>query len=393
MEERRYHGLDALRGGMMMLGIVVHAAAMYVTMAPPGLPFIADQNRSPLMDVIVVFIHSFRMPTFFVLAGFFAALLVEKRGLWGTYRNRGARVLAPFVAGMLTVLPVALVFMVDFAIFAKYGVHRAWPAQEDIERLQRDMKALGAPEGIFLGHLWFLYYLLYFYLLIPLCRLAGGRSGPGVKAFLRWPGAVAILGLYTAATLWPFPGGLVVGEFLFLEPHLPALLYYGSFFFFGYLLHDHRDFLQVLARRMPHYLVLSLALFPAALVTIHADFTHATRGTHLAAVAANGLCTWALTFLFVGCAMRFFDRPSPWILYASHSAYWVFLVHLPIVTALTWWLAPYNLHAAGKFSIVVLVTSMACFATYHFWVQRTWVSVFLNGRRFGTSRAGAHPPS
>ena len=35
MDERRYFGLDALRGGMMMLGIVLHGAMLYLTALPP----------------------------------------------------------------------------------------------------------------------------------------------------------------------------------------------------------------------------------------------------------------------------------------------------------------------------------------------------------------------
>src|SRR4051812_10660417 len=106
MDERRYYGLDALRGAMMMLGIVLHAATLYLAAPPPHVPLTTDRNTSLTMDAIFDLIHSFRMPCFFVLAGFFASLLVEKRGVWETYRNRAARILAPLLAGMVTVLPI-----------------------------------------------------------------------------------------------------------------------------------------------------------------------------------------------------------------------------------------------------------------------------------------------
>src|SRR4051794_9298386 len=99
---------------MMMLGIVLHAAEMYLAAPPPqfaGLP--VDRNHSLLFDLLFHFIHAFRMPVFFVLAGFFAALLVEKRGLWGTYKNRAARVLAPLAVALLTILPLTLILALD----------------------------------------------------------------------------------------------------------------------------------------------------------------------------------------------------------------------------------------------------------------------------------------
>ena len=394
MEERRYYGLDALRGAMMMLGIVLHAAAMYVTVAPPGIPLLADPDGSPAMDVLVAFIHSFRMPTFFVLAGFFAALLVERRGLRETYKNRAARILGPLLAGMATVLPLSLLLFVDFAIAVAYGSHRLVPALEDLERLERDMQAAGAPTGIPLGHLWFLYYLLYFYLLLPLCR---ALVPPLSRATPRSGILLVALSAITMAALWPFPGGQVFGEFLFLEPHVPGLVYYGWFFVLGYLLHGHRPLLQDLARNTARYALIAAALFPVALICTDAAWKG--LGPQGAAVAANAFLTCALAFAFIGAAMRFFDRASPWSLYASQSAYWVFLLHMPVVVLVAWWLVPYRMPALAKFAINVAITSAVCFASYHYFVQRSWVSAFLNGKRFdldwpwkGTSSQGRNPP-
>ena len=84
----------------------------------------------------------------------------------------------------------------------------------------------------------------------------------------------------------------------------------------------------------------------------------------------------------IGGALRFFDYESPWILYISQSSYWVFLVHLPVVYVAGWWMVQYDLPAIVKFSCVAGFTTVVCFVTYHYWVQKTWVSVFLNGRRF-----------
>lgn len=386
MEERRYYGLDALRGAMMMLGIVVHAAAMYMAAPPPHVPILASPPTSYAMDLVVDFVHSFRMPVFFVLAGFFAALLVEKRGLWGTYRNRAARILAPFVAGMVTVMPLSLLFMADFIIALRYGSHRILPERADLERLARDAQALGAPEGIFLAHLWFLYYLLYFYLLAPACRFLGERVGGSMRArrVLASPAGLAMLSLVTAATLWPFPGAKVFGEFLFLKPYVPGLLYYGFFFVCGYLLHFQRPFLGELAARVPRHALMAAALFPLAITLSHFEYAAgaAPAGLRVATVLAHALCTWTFVFLFVGCAQRWFDRESPWALYASQSAYWVFLVHMPVVAFLTWWLVPYELPAIANFAVIVVVTTLVCFVSYHYLVQSSWVSVFLNGKRF-----------
>lgn len=386
--ERRYFGLDALRGGMMMLGIVLHASEMYLAAPPPTFPLPTDRNNSLLFDLLFHFIHSFRMPVFFVLAGFFSALLVEKRGLWGTYRNRAARVLAPLAAGIVTILPLTIVLAVDFFLAAKYGVYDWLPDPQLVARLRSELAAAGHPDqGPAALHLWFLLYLLYFYLLLPACGWLAQRARRherAVGAALGAPALVLALGIYTALTLWPYRGGLVLEGFLYFKPHLPSLAYYGSFFVLGYLLRDFPSLFRTAARHAGGYALLAAVLFPLALYASHLDFAAGGKnaGLHLAAVSANGLCTWALVYVFIGSTQRYFDRENPWVLYASQSSYWVFLVHMPLVCLAAWWLVPYDLPALLKFSLVVAFTATLCFASYHYLVQRSWMSVFLNGRRF-----------
>jgi glucan biosynthesis protein C len=386
--ERRYYGLDALRGGMMMLGIVLHAANLYLAAPPPGFPFPMDRNNSLLFDLLFHFIHQFRMPTFFVLAGFFAALLMDKRGLWDTWKNRAARVAAPFAVACLTLLPLTMVLFMDFALSARYGVRDLLPDLELLGRFERELAAKGHPVGqLPAAHLWFLLYLLYFYLLLPVCawlaKLARRREA-GVARALGAPAMVLVFGLYTALTLWPYKGGQVLEGFIFFKPHPPSLLYYGSFFVLGYLFRSVPALLQTAARHAAAYGLLGAVLFALALYASQLDYAAgpAPGAVHLAAVVANGLCTWALIYFFIGCALRYFDYAANWILYASQSSYWVFLLHMPLVVFAGWCLLPYDLPALLKFAIVVAVTTALCFGSYHFLVQRSWISVFLNGRRF-----------
>ena len=102
---------------------------------------------------------------------------------------------------------------------------------------------------------------------------------------------------------------------------------------------------------------------------------------HLGAVLAHGLCTWVLVFLFMGCALRFFDYESPWMVYVSQSACWVFLVHLPLVSLAGWWLLQFDLSATLKFLLVCGSTSIVAFLTFHYWVQKTRIGDFLYGLR------------
>lgn len=79
---QRYHSFDSLRATMMLLGLVLHTAINYMTFPTGDTWPYKDAQTSPTFDILVAFIHSFRMPTFFVIAGFFAAFQYDARAVW-----------------------------------------------------------------------------------------------------------------------------------------------------------------------------------------------------------------------------------------------------------------------------------------------------------------------
>ena len=74
----------------MSMGIVLHAAWI-MTPGESGAPM-TDVSASTVTSYIDAGIHMFRMQLFFLLAGFFACLLVRKRGVGSFLRNRFFRI-------------------------------------------------------------------------------------------------------------------------------------------------------------------------------------------------------------------------------------------------------------------------------------------------------------
>ena len=74
--QTRHHYLDALRAVAMLLGIVLHSALAYTA----GLWPVQDSQNSDGLGFCVVAIHGFRMALFFLLSGYFTAMLWRKRG-------------------------------------------------------------------------------------------------------------------------------------------------------------------------------------------------------------------------------------------------------------------------------------------------------------------------
>ena len=100
----RFHDLDALRAFAMLLGVVLHAALFLIPIDWPGVAREASFDLP--YDEIVHAIHGFRMPVFFLLSGFFTAMLWEHRGLRAMINHRLKRVGLPLLIGAFTIIPL-----------------------------------------------------------------------------------------------------------------------------------------------------------------------------------------------------------------------------------------------------------------------------------------------
>ena len=99
---RRYD-LDALRAVAMLLGIVLHSALSFTPLSFPWV--VQDTRQNEVFALFFFAIHGFRMPVFFLMSGFFSAMLWRKRGLKALVRQRFRRVFLPLLLGLVTIVP------------------------------------------------------------------------------------------------------------------------------------------------------------------------------------------------------------------------------------------------------------------------------------------------
>jgi peptidoglycan/LPS O-acetylase OafA/YrhL len=97
--------------------------------------------------------------------------------------------------------------------------------------------------------------------------------------------------------------------------------------------------------------------------------------------AAYALLTWCLVLGVMGLFLKHFNGESRTMRYLADSAYWQYIMHLPLVVFLQWKLAPVALPGVVKLGVILAVTVSALLATYHFCVRRTFIGYVLNGPR------------
>jgi hypothetical protein len=399
VQQDRLHGLDAVRGYALLLGIVYHATMSFLP--GPQIWTVRDTHSSLILSGVFFVSHIFRMTTFFLIAGFFGHMMVERRGVAGFVKDRAKRIALPLVVGW----PILIALIAGAAVYGAYVSSGHLPTAAEHAAAQAH-----APKPPFLAfpltHLWFLYLLLILYGLTLACRAVVLRLDQSGRFRTR---ADAVLASVVESPLAPLalavPGALAMaytglGREWFgvqtpddsLIPNAPALITYFSAFGFGWLLNRQSGLINILARRWPLNLALAVTLTAVCLSMLGvapALDVHPIGAERLAYSAAYSLATWAWTLGAIGLALRFLSDHSPARRYIADSSYWLYLIHLPIVMVLQAVVARLDWPAEVKIVIVLGIAFPLMFASYQLMVRRTFIGAILNGRRAPKSARAA----
>ena len=97
---QRIHFLDVSRALFMLLGIPFHAALVYSS----AIWAVSSPDKSAALEYLPTILSSFRMPGFFMIAGFFAALLLQRRSAADWLRMRIVRLGIPLLTGIAMIV-------------------------------------------------------------------------------------------------------------------------------------------------------------------------------------------------------------------------------------------------------------------------------------------------
>ena len=224
----RLHSLDFLRAFALLMGVLLHVLMLFLE------PFDGSEPRRGA-SIIFIWIHTWRMPLFMLLAGFFTALSLSKRNTGNYSFNRLIRL----------GVPLLLLWSVIPAIDEEAS--RLFKAPELIAWLFYDV-----PFTFRLDHLWFLYYLLIFYSILLLIKTAV----PFIYSFILGVelslSRVLMVWLPILILLSPLnkPTGGIFGNdpVIFGEINLGSMLFMASFFMIGMQAYKSSQFLANLQR-------------------------------------------------------------------------------------------------------------------------------------------------
>lgn len=373
MNNRNY-SLDALRAIMMLLGIVVHAGITYTSLDVFPVP-IKDKDTSLVYDFLIFFIHAFRMPIFFVLSGFFLALLYAKKGLKKTLTNRIYRIVFPFIAAMLLIAPIVKMLVMH------YARGKEWADILD------SVKTLKIYIHLNMGHLWFLYYLIMIYAICHLIKWIKPKpvmylynaikKRISINAQQYDYETITIFTIFSACFIIPQHRGFIDTSMSFV-PDVWILCTYTVYFVFGYMLFSFRDNLTTIFSNWKIHLALA---FPFSFLYFF-SFLYLSGYSQFGILSVEcALLSWLMIFGLMGLFLHKLNHPSTTLSLIGKSSYWIYLTHLPLTILLGGILVAYPIPHFIKFALTVIVTYFVLISTYRLFVAHSFIGHFLNGKK------------
>ena len=408
--QERYHGLDFVRAVAMMLGLSVHVNIFYFS-EDRMFWSAGEYHGDPINQSIAFFIFQFRMPLFYMLAGFFALLVIERKGLSFMTGDRVKRIGIPFVVGIALLKPIIEVFwcvnttyentLFELSAWERFKHIIFWGTFSDKE----------IPFNLPLGHLWFIYFLLFYYAAHFLFRyvrlkLLGSVHINIDSAFKFF--VTNKLGLFLLPLLF-FPlryslkqPGIGLNQ---VDFEWNSFLLYGSHYLFGVLLYRNRECLKTIAKHCWYYAVIAVPVFvyviePASRVESSPSVVWDITSWHVSGVSLwnegifhtgwfkvvicylKDLSCFTLCFAFIGLAHRFLNKPSPYVRYLADSAYWAFWIHLLPTFVLSSYLQQFDsVNSLAKSYVAFVVSAFLVYWTYNAFVRYSFLGDYFMGRR------------
>lgn len=346
----RIYYLDAARAILMLIGIPYHLALVYKQ--SNEWHFATSPQTSLFLAYLADVIHTFRMPAFFALAGYFAMMMLERKSARSWLGDRTVRLLLPLLATGLLLNPISLFAQEDDGVllFTTLGDH--W-----------------------LAHLWFLPALLLMFAFLALMQ-----GTPLLRWFqsvvqwaARYPG-LGVLLLIVVATGVAGIGSLLdsrLPKVFALRMVLPAALGSMPFLLLGAAMRSNREVLDFMSRWSWVGLVLTV-------LPLWFFVTTSWGGSlvNLARVLATTLVSIGMGRIVLAACKMWLDRPSGGMRKLVAASFTIYLVHFPILNLFFMLLEPANLPVWLEYTVLVGAVTAASYGV-HLLIARSGILLFM----------------
>ncbi|WP_404842696.1 acyltransferase family protein [Colwellia sp. Bg11-12] len=302
--------MDSMRSILMMLGILIHSSQVY---NPNKSWLVTSDDTHPIFKILIDNIILFRMPTFFIISGFFCLMILSRKGLTSFLLNKCQRILLPLFTTVFTLN------LLQFYLFS----------QSEFSLIRY------LSSGEWVSHLWFLLNLLFYFILAAILIPNTQKDSYNLvnriaKLICRTPTLILLLTLpfLSIAIIATNSLGVSLYSDLYNIITIYKLLSYLPYFIFGIFLFSSKELLHKFT------LIDKTTLFFCLIISVSLKFYPILNNpsfNNIMQVYADTLLAWTIA----SCIFRFFylfanKRSKIWS-QLSNASYTVYLFHHLIV--------------------------------------------------------------
>lgn len=344
---------DHMRVALTAL-VVIHHLAIAIAVTIPGLWYFEDYNSDPASAVVglllILINQSFFMGAFFLIAGYFTPASYDRKGAGGFLRDRAIRLIIPLLAFDLLLGPLTLI--------------------PEFVRIGRTLSFRTYLDMIGPGPLWFaevLFVLACAYIAVRLVRRRpAAAQDPATPPSAR---TVLLFTLALAAATFAFRMVVPVGYTLpILDLPTPGYLpQYVSLFAVG-IVAARRDWFRSIPDRMG-WIGLAISAVATVVLFLPALLTGLANGSWVGGLhwQAAAYALWDSTMsvgMFLGLLVVFrlwANRAGALWSELSRNAFGVYVMHPPLLVAVTLLLIAVPLYPLLKFALAIAIALPLCF--------------------------------
>lgn len=374
----RYIYIDNIKVFGNILRCMIHASVPYMVTYSAMWPF--DDAGSYVFDFAIFESHLFLMELFLLLTGFMFGAQLRKKSTSEIVASRFQKIVLPFLAGLIVLMPIVL----SYFQLQETNTYN-WMQWETISQAYQNAWHLGLNNFFPTGHLWFLYYLLYFYLFSLIANLRRTQIIAFLERFSFFK--ILVVAIVISILCFFFMKRWLVDNPLTLIPEWPSLVHYYLFFFLGIVLNNSNQLNQSLDKNRKQFLILGAIL---GLVAIVPQFFFEQKDhpyfytIKTIAIVLHATATFLLTFGLWSYFKNNSNRYNKTVHYLSDANYWIYITFLPTAMFIQLLLLPIGISIFFKFLITYFGGLAICLLTYEYLVRYTWIGATLNSRKFRT---------
>lgn len=344
--------MDLARSTLLVSGVLLHLCLLHT----PGGLILKSAFTSEIFEHILTAIRSFRMPSLFLVSGYFSALLIERKGLTGFLRNRMLRMGVPFLfCGLvLNSVMVAVALTPHLELSVDHFLSGSW---------QFHLWNIGnlIAYELFLFALFFVFPKLH-------VTIRNLPIRPWAWVAITMASTMILIRIWRASPEIPFVQWLV---------HAQQLFELGGYYLAGYLLHQGRGLVEAMVRPLPAFGSLAVILATRGLMPDLDRSFLADRLSESLAILYSVTSTLALFAL-----LRWIGGRWRWVRALSQASYSIYLLHMPLMLIAFRWTDGLGWGLGG----VILLGAISFLVPWliHVQVVERWrfAGLLLNGKDY-----------